>query len=99
MTAAVGSGDESALAVVGVLVNVNAFKSLATSFAERLNATIPGQLDCFAPIVRNLKQVEIADSHFVTIDEPIDFSNCIAPGMSPQVYAYKGSLTTPGEFN
>ncbi len=79
-------------------MNVNVFKSLAASLAQRLNATIPGQLDCFAPIVRNLNKVEIADSHFVTVNEPLDFSNCIAPGMNPQVYSYKGSLTTPGKF-
>lgn len=95
MTSAVNSKDPNALAVLGVLVDVNAARSILGmgNFAGNLLGAgkTGASYDCFAPVVRNLKKVEKEDPNkFVTINEPIDFTSCAAPGATPMVYSYKG---------
>lgn len=101
MTSAVNSKDPNALAVLGVLVDVNAARSILGmgNFAGNLLGTgkTGASYDCFAPVVRNLKKVEKEDPNkFVTINEPIDFTSCAAPGASPMVYSYKGLFNNLG---
>jgi len=88
---AVASGDESALNVLGLFIDVSRVRSF---FGRLTNMGSPS----LAPIVKNLDKVVHAshDGGFVTVNQPLDFTNLILPGLSQQVYTYKGSLTTPG---
>jgi len=88
---AVASGDESALTVLGVMIDVSTVQTLFGKLTGRGHPSL-------APIVKNLEHVHHAshDGGFVTVNEPIDFSPLINNGILNQVYTYKGSLTTPG---
>jgi len=89
---AVASGDESALNVLGVMINVSKMPSFVSGLMG--NRGHPS----LAPIVKNLDQVHHAshDGGFVTVNQTIDFTPLIMNGLLNQVYTYKGSLTTPG---
>jgi carbonic anhydrase len=88
---AVASGDENALNVLGLFIDVpkNLFGSILSL----------GGNPSLAPIVNNLDQIHHAshDGGFVTVNRRLDFTSLLlAGGPLPQVYSYKGSLTTPG---
>ncbi|ODM94165.1 Carbonic anhydrase [Orchesella cincta] len=88
---AIASGDEDALAVLGVMIQEPGISSVLTGSGVITEA--------LAPIVMNLKKVEEPDHHnLVVVDEPLDFTPLLNGNdlAKPLVYTYKGSLTTPG---
>jgi carbonic anhydrase len=91
MADAVASGDESALNVLGVFIDASIVKNLIGKLSNTGHPSL-------APIVKNLDSVHHAshDGGFVRVDQPIDFTPLIMNELIPQVYSYKGSLTTPG---
>lgn len=78
---ALASNDESALAVLGVLIDASSSRNCSN----------------LAPIVDNLDTVEDADedgTNWVIVNEALDLSKIISEAGS-MLYSYKGSLTTP----
>jgi len=84
---AVASGNPNALTVLGIFIDSR----------PGLLANFTGTA-ALAPIVKHLKEVEVANhDEWTTINEPLDLTRLTAPLLvAPQVYSYKGSLTTPG---